>query len=139
MNCKTALLAQFHAMVILLFIGLCPAHSSSLERILLSGGLDKSDLGILIEDEERITFSLNSQHPMIPASLTKIITAAAAFELLKPQYQFKTKLFTDGLREGNTMKGSLYLKGGGDPSITVEKLPELVQVVQNQNISRIEG
>lgn len=49
----------------------------------------------------------------IPASTTKLVTAAAALDLLGPQHRFATSVVTSG-------RGRLVLVGGGDPYLEVK-------------------
>ena len=55
---------------------------------------------------------------MIPASITKLITAAVAFQELGISYDFKTVVYTDDsdIKDG-VINGNLYLKGYGDPDL----------------------
>jgi len=111
----------------------------SIELILRKAHIQSSELGILIEDSHGPVFSLNPERRMVPASLTKIVTAAAAFELLNPQYEFTTQLLRDGIQKGEVLEGSLYIKGGGDPSFTAGKLPALIRFLSTQRIRCIKG
>lgn len=83
--------------------------------------------------------SQNESAALMPASNMKIITSAAALSLLKPEYRFKTHLFTDGYQQNNTLKGNLYIKGYGDPTLSDERLLELIQELRFQGIESIEG
>jgi serine-type D-Ala-D-Ala carboxypeptidase/endopeptidase (penicillin-binding protein 4) len=57
----------------------------------------------------------------VPASVVKLLTAAAALDLLGPQYNFRTEFYADGEIEGTTLKGNLYIKGYGDPYLVSEE------------------
>ena len=56
--------------------------------------------------------------PRNPASTQKLLTAAAAIELLGPDYRFETRLYRSG--------GVVYLVGEGDPSLLLDDLYTLV-------------
>lgn len=61
----------------------------------------------------------NSSTPLIPASNLKILTAVAAVELLGKDTRLSTRFMTDGKpTDGATVKGNLYMIGGGDPLLT---------------------
>jgi len=52
------------------------------------------------------------------ASNTKLFTTAAALSQLGPQTRIPTRIFADGSLDPNgVLRGSLYLKGGGDPTL----------------------
>ena len=53
---------------------------------------------------------------MVPASVLKLFTTAAALEILGENKTFDTKLYIDGKIKGITLYGDVYLRGGGDPS-----------------------
>lgn len=57
--------------------------------------------------------------PLVPASNMKLLTAAAAVELLDPADRLSTQLLTDGVpTDGSVVQGNLYLVGGGDPLLS---------------------
>lgn len=76
-------------------------------------------LGFHVVDTKTGTtvFSLNEEIGMAPASTQKIITAATAFELLKPGYRFKTTFNTQGATKDSIVSGDLVIKGFGDPTL----------------------
>lgn len=65
--------------------------------------------------------SHNSSTPLIPASNLKIVTTVAAIELLGAKTRLQTRFMTDGApTDGSTVKGNLYMVGGGDPLLTTD-------------------
>ncbi len=62
-------------------------------------------------------FNKNAQVGLVPASCQKVITSAAALELLGPDYRYKTVLGYDGQVEGGELKGNLHIAGSGDPTL----------------------
>lgn len=73
------------------------------------------DGSILVVDPatDTVLYSRAADEPRIPASTTKLATAAAALHVLGPQ----TRLPTIAYREG----GTVYLVGGGDPTLVRAK------------------
>ncbi len=67
-------------------------------------------------ESDEIIVSHNESKRLIPASLTKIFTTAAAFEKLGADYRFKTKFMMSGASE-NSLARNLIVVGGGDPSL----------------------
>ena len=62
---------------------------------------------------------LNPDLCLKPASTMKLVTSAAALELLGSAYRFETVLQYDGYidENTNTLHGNIYIKGGGDPTL----------------------
>lgn len=77
--------------------------------------------------------------PMNPASVTKLVTTAAALELLGPLHTWTTTVLADGQIEGDTLTGRLVLRGGGDPKLVVERVQALVAQVQASGIRSVRG
>ena len=75
----------------------------------------------------KVLFDLRGEERFIPASNVKVLTTATAFHYLKPDYKFKTNVYTTGRFSAGRLSGSLYLKGFGDPSLVNEKLWILVR------------
>ena len=60
----------------------------------------------------------NADEPFVPASVTKIVTAWLALEVLGADYRFETRFYLDDKRV-------LYVRGGGDPFLISEELAPL--------------
>lgn len=93
-------------------------------------------------------FRYNADAPLMPASTLKLFTTALAFERLGTHYQFTTDVLRDGVIEPDgTLRGSLVLHGGGDPTLQARFLggtPEapmnaLAELVANAGIRRVTG
>ncbi|MEQ8822326.1 MAG: D-alanyl-D-alanine carboxypeptidase/D-alanyl-D-alanine-endopeptidase [Sumerlaeia bacterium] len=54
----------------------------------------------------------------VPASNMKLLTTAAALDLLGPEYTYSTRLFLiGGVGEDGTLEGDVLIVGSGDPSL----------------------
>lgn len=93
-------------------------------------------------------FSRNGDAPMLPASTLKLFTTALAFERLGPSHQLTTDILRDGVVEADgTLRGSLFLRGGGDPSLSPRYMPGgpdapmrvLARMVADAGIKRVSG
>ncbi len=93
---------------------------------------------VSLQDDERL-FQRNENQLFVPASSLKVITGAAALHILGVDFRFETKLFTDGKKRKHEIKGNLYIKGSGDPELSLHSLEELVFALKLQGIQRIEG
>lgn len=85
-------------------------------------------------------FTQNVFTPMIPASITKIFTTAAALSLMGREFQLSTILFTDddNLKDG-IINGNLYLKGFGNSTFTSEDLMNFISKLKTIGIKEITG
>ncbi|WP_111656631.1 D-alanyl-D-alanine carboxypeptidase/D-alanyl-D-alanine endopeptidase [Isoalcanivorax indicus] len=81
----------------------------------------------------------HADRPVNPASVMKLVTTQAALELLGPAFRWQTWLYTDGVQDGEVLRGNLYLVSGGDPALTRERLWSLLARLQARGIRRIEG
>jgi D-alanyl-D-alanine carboxypeptidase/D-alanyl-D-alanine-endopeptidase (penicillin-binding protein 4) len=72
-----------------------------------------------------IVYELNSGKNLVPASIQKLITAAAALELLGPEYSFSTTVgYTGAIDSSGVLSGDIVIHGGGDPALGSDEFPE---------------
>ncbi len=81
----------------------------------------------------------NADVSVNPASTMKLVTTYAALELLGPNHQWKTEFYVDGPVENGTLNGNLYLKGGGDPKLNMEKLWLLLRDLRANGVQTVTG
>lgn len=116
---------------------------SEFDKLIQSHGINRQDLGIFIgesDSEDSMLFRLNDTKPMIPASISKLVTAAAVIESIPAGTKFKTRLFLDKpAGDAQVIKGPLYLKGGGDPGFVSENMWFLVNHFKRTGVTKIEG
>ncbi len=93
-------------------------------------------------------FDKNSQLGLAPASCLKVVTSAAAFELLGKGYRYKTDIAYAGNIKGDTLKGSFFVKALGDPTLGSWRwkstemdtiLQKILAAVKAKNIKHIAG
>jgi serine-type D-Ala-D-Ala carboxypeptidase/endopeptidase (penicillin-binding protein 4) len=96
--------------------------------------LAPSAVVLVMEEKGNELVARNADEPFVPASVTKIVTAWLAMEILGGDYRFETRFYLGGDRV-------LYIRGGGDPFLISEELAqlasELVAAIGKQPISRI--
>jgi D-alanyl-D-alanine carboxypeptidase/D-alanyl-D-alanine-endopeptidase (penicillin-binding protein 4) len=90
-------------------------------------------------DRQQVIYSRNSDSLFTPASNMKMFTSAMALKKVGPDYRFHTRLYAVGRIEGTVLKGDLYIKGFGDPSLVTEQMWILVNELKNLPITKIEG
>ncbi|MGH8455229.1 MAG: D-alanyl-D-alanine carboxypeptidase/D-alanyl-D-alanine endopeptidase [Nevskiales bacterium] len=108
-----------------------------------NSGIPEDDLSLLAVEgtgrNARVLLSLNPSQAMIPASVTKLVTAAASLREFPPGTRFETRLLSAGEQNGKVLNGDLVLKGGGDPSFKPAVLADLVSRFARSGIREIRG
>lgn len=121
---------------------------TTLESMIQHAGFKKSDIGMWVVDGDKTLVSVQADKQFIPASTSKIPTAAAVLGLLPQGHKFKTtfaaaagnsSVAKNGKINGGVLKGSLYLVGGGDPSFVSENMWFLVNELTRTGITEVEG
>ncbi|MCI5148640.1 MAG: hypothetical protein D3916_04495, partial [Candidatus Electrothrix sp. MAN1_4] len=100
------------------------ACSPPFNTLIRNGGYGVSDL------KGKIISSCNPDTPYVPASVIKVATALAAFEILGPEYRFTTSFYMD-------KKKNLYIKGAGDPMLVSEEIRGIFELLQKKGVTRI--
>jgi D-alanyl-D-alanine carboxypeptidase/D-alanyl-D-alanine-endopeptidase (penicillin-binding protein 4) len=84
-------------------------------------------------------FQRSGSRATVPASNTKIVTAAAALHTLGPGHRFQTQVIRRAKITGSTLDGRLYLKGYGDPTARVSDYAALAKRVRAAGIRTVTG
>ncbi len=114
---------------------------AEIEKALQHRCLDRDQTAISIVElpEGRPIYSLNENLPLLPASVMKLFTTAAALHYLGPEFHFQTDVLYRGERHGEIIRGDLILRGGGDPVLTPEKLWQAATRLREQGIRYVTG
>src|SRR5882672_9837496 len=75
-------------------------------------------LVLVMDAQDNELVAQNTDEPFVPASVTKIVTAWLAMEILGGDYRFETRFYLDDKRV-------LYVRGGGDPFLISEEVAPL--------------
>lgn len=136
----------YFKIVLALFISapiFAKSYQSKIEQLIKDSNYSEKTVGVVIEYVEKcsVLVSINKDKHFNPASVMKLITATAAFDLLGLYYCFKTNVYIDGSfkRDSGVVKGNLYLRGGGDPGFLAERLWLFVQHLIHCGIKKVEG
>lgn len=99
-------------------------------------------IGISVIDVEsgETLYVKNPDLPLNPASNAKLLTTAAALDLLGPEHRYATRIWADheSVVDG-VINGNIYLQGSGDPSLVTGELYELAGTLQCAGITKIKG
>lgn len=114
---------------------------ADVERILGSPGLERAFWGILVRslDAGDTLYAMNPGKLMMPASVLKVITVAAAADRLGWNYSYETRLVADGAVNGDTLDGNLVIVGSGDPSLDRRTLDAWTAQLKAAGLARITG
>ncbi|MBI3284343.1 MAG: D-alanyl-D-alanine carboxypeptidase/D-alanyl-D-alanine-endopeptidase [Burkholderiales bacterium] len=82
---------------------------------------------------------LESGRAMSPASTMKLLTSLVALEELGPAFRWKTQILGDATISKDVLRGNLYLRGGGDPNLSWEKLGMMLRTLRQQGLRKISG
>ena len=94
-----------------------PALAGAKEKV---AALAPSALVLVLDEKGNELIAQNVDEPFVPASVTKIVTAWLAMEVLGGDYRFETRFYLDDKRV-------LYVRGGGDPFLISEELAPLAK------------
>jgi D-alanyl-D-alanine carboxypeptidase/D-alanyl-D-alanine-endopeptidase (penicillin-binding protein 4) len=81
---------------------------------------------------------------MNPASVMKLITTFAALDVLGSGWHWKTPVWVTEkphftLEENGVLRGNIYIKGVGDPSLGVEQVRQLLRRLRELGVQQIVG
>ena len=135
------------ALAVPLLIAPWPAYAATaappevVVNALRGAGIPLSATSIVVTplDGPGLEATLNADVPRNPASTMKLLTTYAALRTLGPAYTWHTDVLLAGSRDGETVRGDLVLRGGGDPSLVVEQLWLLVQQLRGLGLRDLRG
>lgn len=113
----------------------------ALDKVLADARLDGGAVSVVVADAatgERL-YQRDAGDRLMPASNTKLATSAAAMAVLGPDHRFGTEVLTDGRRHGSTLRGDLYLRGSGDPTMLAADYRRLAADLAASGVERVTG
>lgn len=117
------------------------ALAATLDNILADARLSGAAPAVVVRDADtgEKLYDRNGSQRLIPASNTKLLTSAAAMEILGSGYQFSTDVLTTALPRGPVVLGDLYLRGTGDPTMLGADYDALAAAVAAKGIRLVTG
>ena len=105
----------------------------AIAQLMAAQRLPSGALSFVIVDADtgRVVMSHNPDTPRSPASTIKTVTTFAALDMLGPAFVWQTRAWLHD--------GDLYLQGGGDPYITLERWWSFVRGLRAQGLNSIPG
>ncbi len=128
---------------LLLSIALLPLSFPALARAntpkKLFDGEGSESIQIVRLSDGKTIFESSPKKQLIPASVTKVLTSAAALHYFKPAATLKTKFFINGSPPAGKISSALYVRGDGDPMLVNEKLWQFAADLKNMGIQSFDG
>ena len=108
----------------LIFFTAAISQESAVKKLVTDSTTISASFSVSIIDpsDNKIIYEFDLKRSLTPASVQKLITSAAAIELLGPDYTFKTVIGYSGTinTKTGTLNGDIIIKGGGDPCLGSE-------------------
>ncbi|HEU5474574.1 MAG TPA: D-alanyl-D-alanine carboxypeptidase/D-alanyl-D-alanine-endopeptidase [Actinophytocola sp.] len=114
--------------------------AGDLDAILANPGLAGADVALVVRGADGTElYRRGSDRRQQPASNAKLVTSAAALEVLGPDYRFSTTAGATGRITGTVLHGDLYLRGTGDPTMLAADYDALAARVAASGVRLVTG
>jgi D-alanyl-D-alanine carboxypeptidase/D-alanyl-D-alanine-endopeptidase (penicillin-binding protein 4) len=112
-----------------------------LDSLLSDSTLAPSFIGIKVVTLEhgKTLYERNSRKLFHPASNMKLLTTAAAINLLDSSFTFRTEVSSDSRASGGILTGNIYVRGTGDPLLSTKDLDSLAARLRRNGITAVNG
>ncbi|WP_422738532.1 D-alanyl-D-alanine carboxypeptidase/D-alanyl-D-alanine endopeptidase [Micromonospora sp. WMMD729] len=114
---------------------------ATIDAILADSRLAGAQTSVVVVDTSTgaTLYDRNGERRLVPASNTKLLTSTAALGLLGPGHHFRTDVQSTGSRRAGLLAGSLYLRGGGDPTMLAADYDALAAQVATTGVRVVTG
>ncbi len=141
---KKALFCQWIALGIGLncFVGAsCAELPKAFSEPFVQAGINPDDVALWVAPagKTKPRVAHNEKKAMKPASTVKVVTAVAAFDLLGPDYRWKTRWLAGAMPDKNGTVSDLIFQGGGDPYYVIERLWLAAERLKNLGVRAVRG
>ena len=115
--------------------------TTRLDRIVSDPALIRAHVGLAVQVAEtgEVLFETEAEKRFVPASNTKIVTAAVALDALRPGFRWTTRIVADGPIRDGTLQGDLWIIGGGDPVLSRKDVAGWTSILDKAGIKGIDG
>ena len=114
---------------------------AAVREAFVAAGVSPSSVAIVVEpaDAGAPLLAHRERETMTPASTMKLVTSAAALDLLGPAFRFHTDVLLSGPLHHGVLTGDLVLHGGGDPLLTYERVWQMAHSLRSRGLREIRG
>lgn len=112
-----------------------------LRRILDDPSLERAHAGLVVQVAEtgEVLFDRASEKRFTAASTVKLVTSAVGLERLGPGFRWTTRLVAGGPVVDGTLRGDLWVVGGGDPGLGPDDLARWAGALREAGVRRVRG
>ncbi|WP_430435132.1 D-alanyl-D-alanine carboxypeptidase/D-alanyl-D-alanine endopeptidase [Methyloversatilis sp.] len=110
-------------------------------QALRAADIPPSAISVVVQSVEggSARISHRAKQPMNPASVMKLVTTYAALDTLGPAYSWRTELLATVAPRDGVLDGDLYIRGSGDPALSMEQFWLLLRELRSRGIRDIRG
>lgn len=115
--------------------------AADLDEIVGDPSIDGGQAAVVVQDAATgdTLYEHDPGQRLMPASNEKLLTSAVALDVLGPEHTFTTTVATTARRAGPVLRGELYLRGGGDPTMLAEDYADLAAQVAASGVKVVTG
>jgi D-alanyl-D-alanine carboxypeptidase/D-alanyl-D-alanine-endopeptidase (penicillin-binding protein 4) len=134
--------------LLFLFSGKAQTHEA-IEKFLSAPYMQGASVSIMVKEvcDGAILYSYDAGREIIPASVIKTVTTAAALEILGENFRYETAIMYDGYIRNHILDGNIYIRGSGDPTLGSSDMGpdrdkiirEWITAIKNTGIKEITG
>ena len=110
-------------------------------KALAAGGIPDSAAALYVHEigaaQPVVTHA--PERSLNPASTMKLVTTYAGLDLLGPAHTWSTEVYTSGALLNGVLSGNLFIKGYGDPKLTLESFWLLLRNLRARGVREIRG
>jgi D-alanyl-D-alanine carboxypeptidase/D-alanyl-D-alanine-endopeptidase (penicillin-binding protein 4) len=128
----------------IIFFGVMSAQASipyELNQKLQAYPVNGANYSIHVQEvnSQTPTVSWNSHTKRTPASVIKILTTYAGVLSLGYDYRWETKFFHTGYVRDGVLRGDIYVKASGDPTLATKHIAGIIEKIRSIGIRKILG
>lgn len=114
---------------------------TAVQTALQQAKIDEANFSVYVKSASgnQILLDKASASPRNPASAMKMLTTIIGLDELGPNYRWKTQILSTDTIKAGKLSGNLYLRGGAEPNLNLEKLTSLLRQLRTQGLSLILG
>lgn len=127
-------------LAVLFFPGVAAATTTlppPVEKLLETAQIPLTAVTVVIRNKDTVFLNHNGTQAFNPASLMKLLTTYAALSTLGPNYTWHTDFLSASLPDHGSLRSPLYIRGQGDPKLTLDRFLLALQRLRNQGIKRL--